>query len=130
MISISSRMSSNNTPTPPPKCPRDVSPEKRSINDSSFKANWVKILAHYISREVYTLKGINYITAKCLSDKILGELLTRSTGTQWAFYGAINGLFHFLFIQGYGRQFSKFTFGLEFQGLMPKMTHRKTIFHV
>ena len=25
------------------------------------------------------------------------------------------------FILGYGRQFSKFTFGLEFQGMMPKM---------
>ena len=27
-----------------------------------------------------------------------------------------NGLFHFLPMQRYGRQFSKFTFGLEFKG--------------
>ena len=25
-------------------------------------------------------------------------------------------------IQGYGKQFSEFTFGLEFQGVMPKVT--------
>ena len=40
------------------------------------------------------------------------------------------GLFHFLSIQRYGRQFSKFDLGLEFEGVMPKMAHRKTTFQV
>ena len=41
-----------------------------------------------------------------------------------------NGLFHFLSIQGYRRQFYNFALGLEFQGVMPRMAHRKAIFQV